>query len=70
MRNFPENEETYLHYWQLMKELNNIQELENISNKLQSVCTSTNVSTNSWVNSLFKHSEMLVRNLYLTNHRY
>jgi len=70
MRNFPENEETYLHYWQLMKELNNIQELENISNKLQSVCTSTNVSTNAWVNALFKHSEMLVRNLNLTNHRY
>lgn len=60
MKEFPDNEEAYMKYWVLMKELGNYKELEDVSNRLQIVCNSTQVSTNSWVEALFKHSEMLV----------
>lgn len=60
MKEFPENEEGFMAYWDLMKEQGNIKELEDISIKLQGVCNNTSVPTNSWVEALFKHSEMLV----------
>lgn len=60
MKEFPENEEPYMHTWDLMKELGNQRELEEISVKLQAVCNNSSVPTNAWVNALFKHSEMLV----------
>lgn len=60
MKEFPDNEEAYFKYWALLKESGSILELEDISYKLQEVCMSTTVPTNSWVESLFKHSEMLV----------
>ena len=44
----------------LLKELGNINELEKISNLLIKVWSKTSIPTNSWVESLFKHSETLV----------
>jgi len=61
MKEYSENEEAYLKYWSLMKELGNMKELEEISNKILAVCSNNNVPTCSWVEGLFKHSEMLVQ---------
>jgi len=60
MKEFPTCEEPFFKYWSLMKQLGNNKELEEVSFQLQQVCNNTNVSTSSWVESLFKHSEMLV----------
>lgn len=57
---FPYVEDAYFKYWVLLKELGNLNELERISNLLLKVCSNISVSTNSWVESLFKHSETLV----------
>jgi hypothetical protein len=54
------SEEPFLQYWHLMKEVNNIRELEEVSIRLQGVCSSTHIPTSSWVEGLFKHSEMLI----------
>ena len=60
MNEFPDNEEAYLSYWKTMKASGNLKELEDISIKLKTVWWSSTISTNSWVDSLFKYSEMLV----------
>lgn len=73
MKEYPENEDAYMKYWTLMKEINNLKELEDVSNKIQVVCNTnimkrsgadkqscSTVPTNSWVEGIFKHSEMLV----------
>jgi len=60
MKNHPDNEEAYFEYWSIIKEKGDIDKLEVISNKLEKVCSSNNVPINSWVNSLFKRSEMMV----------
>jgi hypothetical protein len=57
---YGDNEEAYIQYWIIMKEINNIIELEEVSIKLQAVCSSTHVPTGSWVEALFRHSEMQV----------
>ena len=60
MKEFPDNEEAYFKYWTILKETGDVQKLEELSYKMQEVWMSTSVPTNSWVKSLFKHSEMLV----------
>ena len=60
MKEFPDNEEAYLKYWKMMKSSGNLKELEEVSIKLKTVCASPTVSTNSWIESIFKYSEMLV----------
>jgi hypothetical protein len=59
IKEYPENEDAYMKYWTLMKEINNVKELEDVSLKIQTVCN-TKVPTNSWVEGIFKLSEMLV----------
>jgi len=44
----------------MMKETNDIEELETVSNKLLKICECPTIATNSWVGALFKHSEMIV----------
>jgi uncharacterized protein YigA (DUF484 family) len=39
MKEYPDNVEAYMKYWTLMKELNNIKELEDVSNRIQIVST-------------------------------
>jgi len=58
--NFGQNEDGYFQYWQMLKDQGDIEELETVSIKLQKVCALPSVCTNSWVNALFKHSEMIV----------
>jgi hypothetical protein len=43
-----------------MKRIGNTKELEETSIKLLSICNDTSIPTNSWVKSLFMHSEILV----------
>lgn len=60
MKDYPDNEEAFMKYWTLMKELGNKKELTETSLEIQRICSSTQVPTNSWVEGIFKHSEMLV----------
>ncbi|CAI2360996.1 unnamed protein product [Moneuplotes crassus] len=60
IKEFPENEEGLFQFWEIIKEKGDMNELEFVSETLQKVCNGNSVSINSWVNALFKHSEMLI----------
>lgn len=60
MKEHPKNEEAFFQYWNIVKQKGDIDELELISNQLEKVWNHNSVPINSWVNALFKHSEMMV----------
>ena len=47
-------------FWDIIKEKGDMNELEFVSETLQKVCNGNSVPINSWVNALFKHSEMII----------